>query len=74
MAGGTSGIRRVGTPSDKSVGVAAPSRAISPVGNRTLVPTIKRAPRRPPHDGRSYDKTTTGGGFNIPGFGQSPEE
>lgn len=73
MPAGTNGIRRVRVGQDKSPGVTPPSRAISPVGNRSLNPTVQRAPRRPRHDGRSYDKNVpAGGGFNIPGFG--PEE
>lgn len=75
MAAGTNSIRRVGVSQDKSPGVTPPSRSINPVGNRTLQPTMQRAPRRPKHDGRSYMKgVPTGGMFDLPGYNGDPQE
>lgn len=75
MAAGTNGIRRVSARQDKAPRVTPPSRAIGPVGGREVIPTLTRAPRRPPHDGRSYNKNApAGGGFNLPGFGPTPTE
>lgn len=73
MPAGTSSIRRVNVRQDKAPGVTPPSRAISPPGNREVIPTVTRAPRKPPHDGRTYNKNPAGGGFNLPGFGPSED-
>lgn len=68
MAGGTSSIKRVSGVRAPTPGVSPIPRSISPVGNRTLQPSITRAPRRPPHDGRSYSKNVPAGGmFDLPG-------